>query len=140
MNNLFELTLNLLAFVLGGKSTFTIQNLSTGNRFTYKVIRADKGETFFVKVLTGSDNEICYTYMGAIFGGEKFTLTKASKIGAEALSYKAFNWLFSTLAAGKALPENVKFYHAGKCCKCGRKLTTPESIQAGIGPECAKKL
>lgn len=26
--------------------------------------------------------------------------------------------------------------HAGTCCRCGRELTVPASIQTGIGPEC----
>jgi hypothetical protein len=26
-----------------------------------------------------------------------------------------------------------------RCIRCNRKLTTPESIEAGIGPECANK-
>lgn len=28
---------------------------------------------------------------------------------------------------------------SGNCCRCGRLLTVPESIAAGIGPECASK-
>ena len=28
--------------------------------------------------------------------------------------------------------------HIGKCCKCGRPLTDPESIKLGVGPICAK--
>jgi SWI/SNF-related matrix-associated actin-dependent regulator of chromatin subfamily A-like protein 1 len=29
--------------------------------------------------------------------------------------------------------------HSGRCCVCNRKLTTPDSIEAGIGPVCGKK-
>lgn len=28
----------------------------------------------------------------------------------------------------------------GKCGRCARRLTTPESVQLGFGPECAKLL
>lgn len=28
---------------------------------------------------------------------------------------------------------------SGRCCSCGRELTDPESIDAGIGPICAGK-
>ena len=34
----------------------------------------------------------------------------------------------------------VTLQHIGKCCKCGRKLTDPKSIELGIGPECAKAI
>lgn len=27
-----------------------------------------------------------------------------------------------------------------RCLRCNRELTTPESLEAGIGPECARKL
>jgi len=30
----------------------------------------------------------------------------------------------------------LNFFHEGKCGKCGRKLTTPESIKNGFGPTC----
>lgn len=28
---------------------------------------------------------------------------------------------------------------SGRCCRCGRKLTVPSSIEMGMGPECAGK-
>ena len=31
-------------------------------------------------------------------------------------------------------------YHVGKCGKCGKKLTTPESILTGLGPTCSNKI
>jgi hypothetical protein len=33
-----------------------------------------------------------------------------------------------------------KVHHEGRCGRCGRTLTVPESIESGIGPECAKKM
>lgn len=30
----------------------------------------------------------------------------------------------------------MKLYHEGVCCRCGRPLTTPESIERGMGPVC----
>ena len=43
------------------------------------------------------------------------------------------------LATKARIPEHLEIFHEGRCCACGRKLTTPESILSGIGPECAKK-
>jgi len=35
------------------------------------------------------------------------------------------------------LPRGVAGH--GSCMRCGRTLTDPKSVQAGIGPECIKK-
>ena len=55
-------------FVLGGKSTFTVQNKDTGNRFTYRVKFASdkKDPLYFVGLLSGPDNSHDYSYIGII--------------------------------------------------------------------------
>jgi hypothetical protein len=134
-----ELTADLKKFMLAGNATFTLENEETGNRVTYKVVACKgKDNLHFVKVLTGPDNTNDYTYLGCVFERNNFRRTAKSSIGPDAMSHKVFAWLMTVLNKGKALPETVKFYHAGKCCKCGRKLSTPESVTLGIGPECAK--
>lgn len=35
--------------------------------------------------------------------------------------------------------EGYRLMLEGRCCVCNRKLTHPESIESGIGPECARK-
>lgn len=41
---------------------------------------------------------------------------------------------------GAPLATAIKFGRAsGRCCSCGRDLTDPDSIAAGIGPICATK-
>jgi len=62
-----------------------------------------------------------------------------SKVLPDALSYKGFDWFFKMLKFNVALPEYVQVYHEGRCGRCGRKLTTPASIEAGFGPECINK-
>lgn len=135
---------NIKKFVYGGKALFTVQNVDTGGRLTYKVttLKGDKrGEIWFVSVLSGNNNEADYSFVG-IINKEKtaFRLAKKSRVNADSKSFKGFNWLFSQIASGRELPENVNFYHAGKCARCGKTLTTPESIEAGFGPECIKKM
>lgn len=140
MNTQHELTANLLSFVLGGKSTFTVENTATGGRFTFKVVQSHNGEVHFVKVLTGPNNSKDFSYLGTIFGAKKFVHTVKSPIGVDAPSNKAFSWLFERLIGGKALPETVKFYHACKCGRCGKKLTTPTAVTLGFGADCAETL
>lgn len=129
-------------FIIGGKAIMTLESKRTGSWFTYKIKKSKKDDVnspFFVSVLTGLDNESAYTYMGTIFNNDnklKFTLTKNSKIGEDALSYKAFNFFFKLLLENK-LHEEISIYHRGVCCVCGKSLTTPESLKNGIGPFCA---
>ena len=129
-------------FIIGGKAIMTLESKRTGSWFTYKIKKAKKDDAnspFFVSVLTGVNNESAYTYMGTIFNNDnklKFILTKNSKIGEDALSYKAFNFFFKLLLENK-LHDEIAIYHRGICCVCGRALTTPESLKNGIGPFCS---
>ena len=133
---------NLKNFVLAsnGKasSLFTLVSEKTGKRFTYKVQKSTDGKVFFVKYLFGPENTSDYAYLGMI-KEEVFTLTKKSQVGLDAPVYQAFSWFFSKLMKNEEL-VNLSVYHAGKCGRCGRTLTVPESIQSGFGPECIGKI
>jgi hypothetical protein len=131
-------------FILAGKSFFTLQNKETDNRFTYKVCQATDNDNnpkdlWFVSILVGADNENSYQYAG-IITPQGFRLTAKSRVTESATSVKAFSWLWGMIKSETTLPEKVEFYHAGRCGRCGRKLTTPESIENGYGPVCLGKL
>jgi hypothetical protein len=142
-------TKSALSFMLAGNATFTLRSGRTGARYTYKVQESkDRPGVFFVKYLTGPDNENDYRYLGMIVTGGKpgestptFRLTAKSKehFTLVSLPVSAFDWVLSKLAAGVE-PPNVEIWHAGKCGRCGRTLTVPESIQLGLGSECASRL
>jgi len=139
----FDSVENVKMFLVGGKAILTLESKKTGRWFTYRIKGAKKDDEkspFFVSVLTGMNNDSAYTYMGTIFNNDKlsFKLTKNSKIGEDALSYKAFNFFFSLLMENKLHPDLV-VYHRGVCGRCGRALTVPESLITGLGPECRKK-
>lgn len=142
-------------YVLGGNSTFTLVSKKSGERFTYQVRSAKKNRDanwstgnqdrsqYFVSVLTGGDNVNAYTYMGMLkqdINGEfRFTLTRGSKIRDSAPSCVGFVWFWNLLEQGCIVHKNLEFWHEGSCCMCGRKLTVPESVADGIGPECRSK-
>lgn len=130
-------SIGIKSFILGGNSTFTIQSKKTNTRFTFKVSQPDKTSPHFVSVLTGSDNNSDYSYLGTIFDKQNFVKTRKSRFSNGAPCYLAFSWLWNELNKGNEKLEQIDFWHEGKCCRCGRKLTTPESIEAGIGPICA---
>jgi hypothetical protein len=126
-------------FALGGNATLTLVSEKTGSRFTFKVRACEDNDSlFFVSLLNGADNESDFAYLGTIREG-RFSHGKKSSIGPDAPSAKAFAWAWPQLAAG-SMPAALAVYHEGRCGRCNRKLTVPESIVSGFGPECAGKL
>ena len=127
-------------FITAGKALFTLANEETGNRFTFKVSKRKESnkDMFFVSLLNGPDNYSNYMYVGTIFD-KNFRLTRNSKVTQAAPSFKAFKWLWSMINGDNQLPEQIKIYHKGKCARCGRRLTVPESIESGFGPHCFEK-
>ena len=131
---------DITRFLFGGNSTITLKSGQTGKHYTYKVSKADNSdEIFFVSVLTGSDNTVNYSYLGIIIKDKRFTLTKKSKITQETISYKAFDYFYKQILSGR-INNKLEVMHSGSCGRCGRKLTTPESIKSGFGPICKMKL
>jgi hypothetical protein len=128
-------------FVLAGLARFTLVSKRTGERFTFCVVKGPRvlmdDQPYFVKVLTGPDR---YVFLGTLFEapydrGTTYRHGTKSKISETASSAKAFKWFWRHLVSGKSL-ERCEFWHEGKCGKCGRALTVPESIASGLGPVC----
>lgn len=137
---------NPFKFILAGNAIFTITSFKTGKRFTFKV---NKKKTpghrqvaiWFVRVLTGSDNCNDFEYLGTIFGDTlEYVHGKKSRIGKNAPANKAFRWTYRNLKAEKDISNQCSIHHEGKCGRCGRRLTVPESIESGFGPECIGKV
>jgi len=129
----------LAAFVLAGNATFTVRSEQSGNRFTFKVRKPSETSPHFVSVLTGSDNENDFSFLGSIFRGQVYSHGRKSSISAESLSARAAQWVVSKVIKGEPL-NGCEVWHAGRCGRCNRKLTVPESIETGLGPECATKV
>jgi hypothetical protein len=131
----------ILNFIFGGNAVFTIKNNETGNRFTFKVVtmkekKGDRNAPYFVRVLTGSD---IYSFIGTCFFKDGVWSYKhsenKSKVGKDAQSVQVFSYVLKHLQM-KDLPSQVDVWHEGRCGRCGRQLTVPESIEHGFGPEC----
>jgi hypothetical protein len=129
-------------YMRAGNATVTLKSKKTETRFTYRLRASDDGNATFVGVLTGSDNESQYSYLGRIWRDVFYQgrrVPRAGDITSDAPSMKAFAWTWKQLVQGK-LPDSLEIYHEGSCGRCGRKLTVPESIARGIGPECYSKM
>lgn len=129
-----------LRFITAGNATFTIRSRKTGTRFTYKVRATEDKAMLFVSLLSGPDNETAYQYFGNIrTRNRSYWHGKKAKISEAAPAAKAFAWTWHALVTGKK-PDSLEIWHEGRCGRCGRKLTVPESIATGFGPECAGRL
>jgi len=129
-----------IQFILAGHAHVTFKNRATGNRYTFKVVKS-KGTkpVHFVNVMYGSDNQNTYAYIGCIFEEKKFKWTVKSKIKQDDVRVKVFEYVFNHLLKGD-LVEVIEIWHEGRCGRCGRLLTVPESITSGFGPECAGRV
>lgn len=132
----FEKTTDALRYMLAGNARVTVVSLVTGVRFTFRIRKPRPYSPHFVGVLTGSDNESNFTYLGHIFDDKKYSHGRKSPIQEHAPSAKAFAWLWTALNHLPYIPSSAELWHEGRCGRCGRTLTTPESIAAGMGPEC----
>lgn len=126
-------------FALAGNATFTIRSVASHARFTYRVRRCKDNDTlYFVSLMNGPDNESSYSYLGTIRNGV-YQHGRKARIAPTASSAIAMQWFWNHISANN-LPLAVECWHEGRCGRCNRKLTVPESIERGIGPECATRM
>lgn len=100
--------------------------------------------TYFVNLLRGPDNTADFAYMGVLRRDPaRFFWTAASgRVGRGAPAFKALMWMLDVMANKhpNVSGSSLEVWHEGRCGACGRKLTVPESIAAGLGPECAGRM
>jgi hypothetical protein len=125
-------------FIEGGNATFTIKSERTGAHFTFRARAKKDGSVTFLSLLNGPDNEADFAYVGLLRDGKVVTTSK-SRITKDAPSIRALSWALEQIANDN-LPPVLGVYHEGRCGRCNRKLTHPESIETGFGPECAGRL
>ena len=138
MTNPFDNAKDALEFIFGGRAMVTLSSAETGKHFTYKVSRKGPDTPFFVGVLSGPDNRSDYQYIGFI-SHQTLELVAGRKGRPDTPSSKAFNWALRHLVERDQIPAALSIQHEGRCCKCARVLTHPDSLRTGIGPECAKR-
>jgi hypothetical protein len=134
-------TARIRAYLFAGDATFTVRSVRSGQRYTFRVRRKEPTPdrprpAWWVYVLSGSDNTSDYSYIGSVTPEGRAYPPRGRE---PAPSWAAFEWLIRQVFAGPALPPTVEFWHSGACARCGRELTTPESIEAGLGPKCRER-
>lgn len=131
-------------FVLAGKACFTLTDSATGKHYTYRVNRITPESKFKAEPMWFVNLGINYSesvYVG-LLGGDRerpfFKLTARSRFSSDTPTVKTFMNFWGQILRDEDL-AGIRFQHAGRCCVCSRELTNPESIEAGIGPECSGK-
>lgn len=122
---------------------YTIESTRTGEHRTFRV------ETEFsmdgvvrpISLLTGpeNDNPDHYTVFGYV--SEAGIQVLESMRGDDKLfeQYADMLWTLSLDGAFSSwAARGYRIYLEGRCLRCNRLLTTPDSIKRGIGPRCAE--
>ena len=122
-------------------ATFTVSNLLKKTHRTIKVKTVRKGKLKgkrLIELLTGSDNVSSYTGFGFVNDNGTIAVWNKHK-GTKTLVWLA-GFIANQFSANKIDREGVELVVSRNCMRCNRKLTTPESIEAGYGPECITKV
>jgi len=151
----------LVRFLEAGRAILTVRSRTTGERFTFRFRRPTEEQNMsfnqrqpmiyqraerpiWVSVLTGPDNESTYTMIGTLWpkaetGRYDWHHSRKTNIAPAAPSAIALRWLLGCLNRGatEKIFAQAEIWHEGRCARCGRRLTVPESIDTGFGPECA---
>jgi len=87
--------------------------------------------------MTGTSNELesSFQRLGFIdeFGVQLWRRTRASVELFQMAS------IFDQFVLRGSIPHGYTVELARACLRCGRKLTTPRSLESGIGPECRNR-
>jgi hypothetical protein len=141
-------------FLLAGSAIFTLELSQQFSEkwglplhYTYKISKKEATErfpeTFFIALLTGPDNLTNYTYMGIVKMNGDVKLTAKSQYKKDSWPYRLIVRALTCIFNDKqqdVLDAGFDLHHEGRCGRCSRVLTVPESILSGFGPECIKMI
>lgn len=126
-------------YIFGNKGVVTLKS-PTGKHHTYFISKPRNEDQFpsdvrFVYAF--HDNQKLF-YVGKI-ERNIFRLTRSSRFLWDNEITKGAKYILK-MANMNQLDTPMELFHEGVCCRCGRPLTHPKSIQTGIGPKCRKLL
>jgi hypothetical protein len=121
--------------VLTHNGVFTVKSLRTGEHRTFQIRTQPKDSSFapgkrVVALLSGPDNTSDYTGFGFV-ESDTIYVWRSKRNGL----YERYARMLLRLAE-YIRDGDVEVYAATRCRVCNRQLTTPESVESGIGPVC----
>lgn len=135
---------NALKFILAGKCEFVLHSTKTGDNFKFSMSKQQSKDNiekyiYFLNVLNEGDKK----YAGVVWFDDKtsefrFSQGKKGQSDNKDLNIRSLIFVLNKLFKEETV-QYLDVYHLGRCGKCGKKLTTPESILTGLGPTCSKK-
>lgn len=109
--------------------TYTLQHEGGHTTFRVKIQPSDAefapGSTL-IELLVGQDNENDYSTFGFLREGRVFPFK----------GFRSHEVLLERASEFLRDPEGDNVLVSKRCARCNRKLTTPESVAAGFGPDC----
>lgn len=112
-----------------------MKSVKTGEHRTFQV-RTQKEDAKFMpgvrllSILEGPDNVSDYRSIGFVNTVGQVVLWRKN---ANSAFYK---WCVAALELPEKYGDRVEYSFEGRCRRCNRLLTTPESVASGIGPVC----
>jgi hypothetical protein len=119
--------------------TFTLESKKSGEHRTFRIHTQPDDAKFspgkrIIAILIGADNTSDYRGVAFLEGDEPKVWKRHQGTNTEELV------LYFCRAMTEDLSSQVTILESRRCICCNRKLTTPESCRAGIGPICANRL
>lgn len=130
--------------LFAGRSVFTLENKETGNYITFKVKEVKKNYKvipgqYIIQCKALGDRNYGYEFIGYMDTLRAQLRPRHQGIKSH-LGFKTFVWVLRNFERLEDFGDKLAIYHEGVCCKCGMNLTTPESIEKGIGPICEERV
>ena len=124
-------------FLRAGRAIFTVSN-PPGAGHTHHTYRLREWQgNLLAELLRGPDNLRAYQYIGRVdLEAGRVWPTKKSTLHPKIEAWLVLEWALQVVIGLKPMRAGYKIQHAGRCGRCGRILTHPESLETGFGPEC----
>lgn len=114
----------------------TMKSMKTGEHRTFRIRTMKQDSKFLpgkrvVELLQGPDNESDYRSFGMIGDDGRVYLWKKHQ------GQAFYVWVASALQSPEHYVDRVEFSFEGRCRRCNRLLSDPDSVASGIGPTCS---
>jgi hypothetical protein len=116
----------------------TVENPARGTHRTFRIETQPADAKFapgerILSLLIGADNGSDYLGIGFVKDDGRVFLWKRYQTE----QYYALVRVLQKVGHFRSI--GLVYHFEGRCRKCNRTLTTPESIRSGIGPTCARR-
>ena len=135
-----------LSALTAGRAIVSLRSQRTGEFRTYRVSKFDTSPHFSVdyRVVNGLGvyRVDGWTRIGVLYVNDEgipHRFVRNMKTSVDSVTIDGFFWMVDRLVNKTWDDEKAEIWHEGQCCKCGRRLTDPESIRLALGPICRSR-